>query len=323
MSSSCTKDAKLDVEEISGDDRDVRILKVLYVMDTLPDDPVPYVGQFTYLYGSDGLIERIEFTEYRPGESYDRVFFEWKDDGLHIISSDLGFSDNYWKKSIITSLEGRVEKIWVSNNSQFPFSLFFPGIVLIERNANGSIKSLSQINENDDAESTYFPLLPSVESYFKKDLPQKIMTQPNLNWKSSNFDYSKLSFEFEFTYTPAEDIPLKLKRMVNEELLHLNKYGVTSPDAIRIGTEDPVNLYLSSPLGEGNWLVSFALWDKYILSEMSSHLVSKRVTKHYLNDDTGKPVYQKTTVEDFPYIHDTIAKTLEIAGLKIWYEVVD
>jgi hypothetical protein len=191
---------------------------------------------------------------------------------------------------------------------------------LIERQADGNIKSINQINENDDTESTYFPLLVKVESYYKKDLPHRMTTQPNLNWKSF-FDYSKYSFEFEYTYTPAEDIPMKLKRMVNEELLHVNKYGVTSADAyVLANNESPL---ISSRFGEGDWLVSFALWDKYILSEMSSHLVSKRVTKHYIKNDSGTPVYQKTTVEDFPYIHDTIAKTLEIAGLKIWYEVVD
>ncbi len=322
MSSSCSKDAKIDVNEISGDARDVRILKVLYIIDTLPNDIVPYVGQFTYVYDTDGLISRIEFTEPEDGVNPIRVLFEKKDDGLHIESNFV--FDTHWKKSIVTSRERRVDKIWVSSNGPFiGYPFYFPGIILIERQADRSINFLNQINENDDAESTYFPLLPKVESFYKKDLPKKIKTRPNLNWKSSNFDYSKLSFEFEFTYTPAEDIPLKLKRMVNEELLHLNKYGVTNPDAIRIGTEDPVNLYLSSPFGEGNWLVSFALWDKYILSEMSSHLVSKRVTKHYINDDTGTPVFQKTTVEDFPYTHDPVAKTLEIAGLKIWYEVIE
>ncbi|MCZ2392624.1 MAG: hypothetical protein LC105_02035 [Chitinophagales bacterium] len=37
----------------------------------------------------------------------------------------------------------------------------------------------------------------------------------------------------------------------------------------------------------------------------------------------GKREYIKTTVEDFPYKHDAEAKTLEIDGLKIWYEYVE
>jgi hypothetical protein len=75
--------------------------------------------------------------------------------------------------------------------------------------------------------------------------------------------------------------------------------------------------------GEGNWLVSFGLPQYYILEDNSSHIVSKRTTQIYKINEAGEEEYEKNIIEDFPYIHDANAKTLEIAGLKIWYEFVE
>lgn len=83
------------------------------------------------------------------------------------------------------------------------------------------------------------------------------------------------------------------------------------------------------PAWRGNWLIFFGLSQVYILEEKSTHLVSKRTTNYYKGgtneneDPDGSKEFFKTKVEDSPYIHDAKAKTLEIAGLKIWYEFVE
>ncbi|MCZ2392621.1 MAG: hypothetical protein LC105_02020 [Chitinophagales bacterium] len=130
--------------------------------------------------------------------------------------------------------------------------------------------------------------------------------------------------KFTFQYNKADDVPSKLKRLVNEELLYLNRYGVMNLDTKKLYYGN-TNLWRNEYNGTnaGNWLISFGLPQYYILEEKSTHLVSKRTTDFYQTDMFGNTKYIKTRVENFPYKHDSKAKTLEIAGLKIWYEFVE
>lgn len=150
-------------------------------------------------------------------------------------------------------------------------------------------------------------------------MPDKLEA-PLFYWADSDY----YTADFTFQYNKADDVPMKLKRLVNEELLFSNRYGVTILDFFFI---DSTRNF--SQLGEGNWLISFGLPQFYILEEKSTHLVSKRTTNYYKggineNEDPDcSKAFFKTTVQDFPYVHDATAKTLEIAGLKIWYEYVE
>ncbi|MCO5230915.1 MAG: hypothetical protein M9958_07130 [Chitinophagales bacterium] len=130
--------------------------------------------------------------------------------------------------------------------------------------------------------------------------------------------------KFSFHYIKADDVPTKLKRLVNEELLYLNsRYGVMNLNTRKLYYGDASQWKSEYGSGEGNWLISFGIPQYYILEEKSTHLVSQRTTEFYHTDMYGNTEYLKTKVEDFSYKHDAEAKTLEIAGLKIWYEYVE
>lgn len=75
----------------------------------------------------------------------------------------------------------------------------------------------------------------------------------------------------------------------------------------------------------GDWIWSFAHPSFNVLPEQDKIISSKRmVGKKMVDIIDGEPVYQSVdSTVIFPYTHDPAAKTLEIAGLKIWYEVLD
>jgi hypothetical protein len=75
----------------------------------------------------------------------------------------------------------------------------------------------------------------------------------------------------------------------------------------------------------GDWIWSFAHPSFNVLPEQDKIISSKRmVGKKMVDIVDGEPVYQAVdSTATFPYTHDPVAKTLEIAGLKIWYEVVE
>jgi hypothetical protein len=74
-----------------------------------------------------------------------------------------------------------------------------------------------------------------------------------------------------------------------------------------------------------DWIWSFAHPSFNVLPKQDKIITSKRmVGKKMVDIINGEPVYQDIdSTVTFPYTHDPVAKTLEIAGLKIWYEVVD
>ena len=75
----------------------------------------------------------------------------------------------------------------------------------------------------------------------------------------------------------------------------------------------------------GDWIWSFAHPSFNVLPEQDQIISSKRmVGKKMVDIVDGEPVYQAVdSTATFPYTHDPVAKTLEIAGLKIWYEVLE
>jgi hypothetical protein len=75
----------------------------------------------------------------------------------------------------------------------------------------------------------------------------------------------------------------------------------------------------------GDWIWSFSHPSLNVLPEQDKIISSKRIVgKKMVDIVDGEPVYQAVdSTASFPYTHDSVAKTLEIAGLKIWYEVVD
>lgn len=296
MMGACKKDTVEKPDISNGNDRDIRILKVDYKENRETIYHYDELGKLKYIVTDKNDLEKIEIV-FGDGE----IIFETKAlDG--------------WQKSHIRYLNDRIDYVTVW--TKFPVD----NIPSVEGIVNFNINDgkLQSININDSMLSRvaeYQPLKSRITSYNSYNLPKESESIYIKSWVNP----IDVAFGFAFEYVEAKDIPTKLKRLVNEELLHINKYGVTNMDINTIYFEGENHSYY----GEGNWLVSFGLPQYYILEEKSSHIVSKRITRIYKVNEVGEEEYERTITEEFPYVHDATAKTLEIAGLKIWYEFVE
>jgi hypothetical protein len=135
-------------------------------------------------------------------------------------------------------------------------------------------------------------------------------------------------------------IPKELVRRVNNALLGLSKGPLEDYEIFQWESDFlfPGNVFLEEHEISGNpflsyeygssladWLWTFAHPSFNVIQEQDQIISSKRmVGKKMVDIVNGEPVYQAVdSTVTFPYTHDPVAKTLEIAGLKIWYEVVD
>lgn len=309
----CNKDKKTIIDEGKEDDRNIRILRVDYI-NKYNNNPI------TYIYKYDSLGKLIRPTFLRPDSIEDfSIKVVYNENSIKFINQDGFSSDYYWHNTLITFDNDKVKEIEVET----PFHDHTPHIALVGeigvfRNNNNQLDSIKLLYKKGVFGTTYYVLETKMTAYNSYGLPITSQSLPSQN----NFlitSRDKGQFYFKFDYVRGEGIPSMLKRLVNEELLHLNKYGVSNNDKYIIKNNGIGNSF-GADKGEGNWLVSFGLPQYYILSKRSTHLVSKRITDIYKTNEAGEEVFEKTIVDEFPYIHDASAKTLEIGGLKIWYE---
>lgn len=123
----------------------------------------------------------------------------------------------------------------------------------------------------------------------------------------------------EVTYTPAPSIPNKLKRMVNESILSLSRFGYAS-DLSQINFS-PIGgkIYPSRIDGYGGdeSFIIFGLHRAYTLQKTSTEMVASiKETTYYGN---GAPVVKTT---NYPYTHNPATRNLVVGGLSIFYDVV-
>lgn len=285
--------------------------------------------KYIYLYDENNRVTKVVNEKNLDTDNEPRFQVQYRLGELEVISQFEGTSDNYWNRSIISLNSNKIESIEVHTPLPGTYPIDFSGRININRTVNGQIKSVELdstfvggliINDTNTLSNklmTYYPISTQIVSFNENNHPYKSISTKEIQTVGTS--HKNYVYEFDFQYDKAANIPAKLKRLINEELLHLNKFGVTNFDVKTIATgEQPWSEY-----GEGNWLVSFGLPQYHILEDKSTHMVSKRTTKHYKINDGGEKEYIKTTIEDFPYVHDADAKTLEINGLKIWYEYVD
>jgi hypothetical protein len=154
---------------------------------------------------------------------------------------------------------------------------------------------------------------------------------------------STLGREYSLNITYQQDntgIPKELVRMVNNALLGISKGPLEDYEIFQWQSdflfqgniffkeiELSGNPFLNYEYGSSfaDWLWTFAHPSFNVLSEQDQIIYSKRmVGKKMVDIVDGEPVYQAVdSTATFPYTHDPVAKTLEIAGLKIWYEVLE
>lgn len=305
---SCEKD-KIVVpvdRHLEDDDRAIRILKVEY-----QNKSHNIVFKPEYRYNEEGFLDSILMVDSnQTPNNTEWVAVSHENDQFNFISK-LGETDYFWNKIQVQTFGNLIFKILVTTPMATEPHIVGTGEISPKREDNYRLKSM-ELTEK----TSFAPICIKINSYNKYNLPEKTSSK-------SDFTFSLHQFEFSYQYAKGENIPSVLRRMINEELLYLNRYGITNYDEIVIANENGLIKSPFSPFGEGNWLISFGLPQYHILEDKSTHIVSKRTTKHYKINDAGEQEYVKTTVEDFPYIHDADAKTLEIAGLKIWYEFLD
>lgn len=129
-------------------------------------------------------------------------------------------------------------------------------------------------------------------------------------------------YTVEPTYIPAEGVPDGLRRMVNQALLGLNSIGF---EEYVFYSNFAHNRDLSL-VYFFDWWVSFGFPELQTLPSQDAGLVSsKRMQgKKGAYMDGGEYTFtQVDSTASYPYTHDAQNKTLEIAGLKIWYELVE
>lgn len=144
------------------------------------------------------------------------------------------------------------------------------------------------------------------------------------------------NYTVDVSYASDNNIPDDLKRMVNQAILGLSFTGLEgftiNPEYIK--NDFLLNFYPNASMSVFcDWIFSFANPEIQTIPAQNIGIVtSKNIKgKRVLNDseeNIESPNYPYIFTEvdstaNFPYIHDAAAKTLEIAGLKIYYELVE
>lgn len=145
---------------------------------------------------------------------------------------------------------------------------------------------------------------------------------------SHYFDSKENTFEAEnfvinFDYQPANDVPDGLRRIVNQSILELNSLGYEE-----YFFQQLIESSGSSKREYTEWFSSFGIQQLQTISSQNIGLISTKHLKgnrvNSYDELTSLPIFtQVDSTANFPYIHDASAKTLEIAGLKIYYELVE
>jgi hypothetical protein len=139
-------------------------------------------------------------------------------------------------------------------------------------------------------------------------------------------DRYNLEETFEY-YNDDFSIPKGLIKHINGAIFGSYYFGMEESYnlfTINSATSPPQNSNNNNAFQD--WIFSFGL--PQALNGYSNHLIK---SKHIQGEkNVGFEGFEDTYIfknidstATFPYTHDPVAKTLEIAGLKIWYEVVD
>lgn len=139
------------------------------------------------------------------------------------------------------------------------------------------------------------------------------------------------NYKVDVKYKEAKEVPDGLIRMINQALLGINSIGFEDFNIIP-EFQDISYISIDFPEASGSvmidWAVSFGSSKIQTLPAQNSIVSSKRIYGKRvasLNEEEGE-LYNYVQVDstaNFPYIYDAFAKTLEIAGLKIYYELVE
>jgi hypothetical protein len=143
------------------------------------------------------------------------------------------------------------------------------------------------------------------------------------NWSIDENHVSE-DIQFDIKYASVDGIPKKLVGLINAALGGYLKTGMEEVTSFTF--EQFSQGYRTDmrtlEVDRADWMFLFAI-APYLSPMESDQIVSSISQKGTRFDIWTMQNTEVNKVETFPYTHDPVAKTLEIAGLKIWYEVVD
>lgn len=345
---SCKKDVEPEADNdpvVQDDTREVRILKV---EQTVSPNTFPFSNHslmsVEYIYDSDQLTS-IK-TKDSNGEEMTFILTQGEDGQSTITFPDTeSMKDPFFRLHILKSLNIRKHNdkvIQVSNDYE---------VTLIGMGSNGSKQRTAEFTYNVNG------LLHSVKSNFTGDNGIPTWNGKVLNWAAREYSQTLLKkfkilnhnplfngqssgqdLEVNVNYEKASEIPDGLIRKVNQAILGLHHLGFEDYFFHWIyDISEEHHLTLMERLNEikahpaytfADWIIGFGLQQHNMLPEQNNQLIaSKEISGKVFTDidpSTIAAIYHSVdTTISFPYLHDKSSRTLEIYGLKIYYQILE
>lgn len=342
---SCNKDNITPIEEeINTPEnwlatQNVRILKVELKRKLWA---IPFEGAenavVNYYYGADGIISK---TTLSFADNPDFYVHNWESSSNEYLMS--GFSYPVPNRLFIL----RDNKYFFNNNSikeiKGNFGTWIPTMGILTgdyyRNVNfdysnegllTSIKSVFSYNEIEKSNITYKSELKNIQ--YNKNVVTSFLVNGN-EIKESLGKNEFENYTVNVAYESSNDVPDGLSRLVNQAILGLSSIGMeeafNNPEYVNDSVRNALDPNVSSSVFV-DWIYSFACPKIQTIPAQGIGLVSqkrivgKRISHIEYNSEEPTTIYtQVDSTANFPYIHDASDKTLEIAGLKIYYELVE
>lgn len=139
-------------------------------------------------------------------------------------------------------------------------------------------------------------------------------------------DYDKYNLEESFKYYNEDiSIPKGLIKYVNGSIYGISMFGMEeTSNLFTIATLNSPSENIYNHTAFQDWIFSFGL--PHVFGYSGNQLIKSKHIRGEKNTGFVGDLFIFKNIDStatFPYTHDPVSKTLEIAGLKIWYEVVE
>lgn len=286
---------------IASENSDVRVSKVIYTDTSFLFLGIPAKEDtIAYGYNPRGLLTAV----FINGSQYINVGHP---SGLVRFSAVLQNS-NTWKESQILHDGKAITQVNVKTVNALNPVISFPvdGNIIFKRSENSKLETV---------EPRTIAGIPGAETFVTASVR---IIEYNSDGTPSILAASGVGNSFylqEITYQQAPGVPNKLKRMLNEDILRINKMG-----GMRVDNHIQSTFSFGSNV-TGNWLVTLGLHRLHVISETNPNLVASIKTSK-IETVGGVQTVVDSNTKTFLYLHDVDNRNITINGLKVFYDVV-